>query len=208
MIGHIITQEGKKKMSQTMNNLNAFVLFGAPNASGYTGRMLDRFLENLKGYRVHRLNAFDEQVMPCIGCNLCQEKDTCRFDDYAKIDHLWKTSDLIIIATPVYNLSFPPPLKAIFDRTQRYYHAMFLRGEKFDTTQRDVVLLLTSGTNWGNIEETIKLQLHFVLKVLQAKLSYTLLWPNTDRSPSLSEIDANILAIARELSKNHDKTVG
>ena len=36
-------------------------------------------------------------------------------------------ADAVIVATPVYNLSFPAPMKALFDRFQRYYEAHFRR---------------------------------------------------------------------------------
>lgn len=41
--------------------------------------------------------------------------------------HCTAMRDVVVVATPVYGLSFPAPLKAVFDRTQQYYEAYVSR---------------------------------------------------------------------------------
>ena len=58
----------------------------------------------------------------------------------------FENADGIVIATPIYNLSFPAPLKAIFDRTQRYYNARFSLGKRPPIAKhRPAALLMAAG---------------------------------------------------------------
>ena len=50
--------------------------------------------------------------------------------------------DIVVVATPVYGLSFPAPLKAVFDRTQQYYEAYISRHIKhpFEKPKKGILL--------------------------------------------------------------------
>ena len=76
------------------------------------------------------VEAYHQKIAPCLGCGFCEHKEGCVNSDFDQIDHLLRTCDYLVVASPVYNLSFPAPLKAIFDRTQRYFSARFVRGER------------------------------------------------------------------------------
>lgn len=85
-------------------------------------------------------------IHPCIACGYCQKADGCAFRDLDEFDRDLRACDLLLIATPVYNLSFPAQFKAVIDRFQRYFEARFARGIRpAIATHRDAVLLLTMG---------------------------------------------------------------
>ena len=105
------------------------VILGSPRADGLSARMLDAFLTELpKGTAVTRISCYDRRPIPCDDCRYCYHREGCSkrdLDDfYAELEE----ADLVVIATPVYHLSFPAPLKALIDRLQRYWSARFILG--------------------------------------------------------------------------------
>ena len=127
---------------------HALVLFSSPHKDGYTKKLLEAFLDRLKGkdWQVKSLDICKVNIHPCIACGYCQKADGCAFRDLDEFDRDLRACDLLVIATPVYNLSFPAQLKAVIDRFQRYFEARFARGIRpAIATHRDAVLLLTMG---------------------------------------------------------------
>ena len=109
---------------------HALVLFSSPHKDGHTKKLLEAFLDGLKGedWQVKSLDIFKVNIHPCIACGYCQKADGCAFRDLDKFDRDLRVCELLVIATPVYNLSFPAQLKAVIDRFQRYFEARFARG--------------------------------------------------------------------------------
>ncbi len=89
---------------------------------------------------------------------------------------------MLIIASPIYNASFPAPLKAIFDRFQRYFNAKY--SLKVITSavknSKKVVTLLTQGTGSVSYEEIIKKQLSPTFQLLNAENFGQIIWAGTD----------------------------
>ena len=95
--------EGKKKL---------LVLFGSPNGQGCTRKLLDSFLVRFRennSWEITEINAYEENVHPCTGCKSCAKKEGCVFDDFDRIDKELRASDLLVVASPVYNCSFLLP---------------------------------------------------------------------------------------------------
>ena len=104
------------------------VLFCSPNPHGSTRRLLDSFMEEFKDrvdWRTAEVNAYELNAHPCTGCRACAKKEKCTYDDLDKFDKELRKCDLLVVASPVYNDSFTSPMKAILDRTQRYFEARF-----------------------------------------------------------------------------------
>ena len=104
---------------------HALVLFSSPHKDGHTKKLLEAFLDGLKGedWQVKSLDICKVNIHPCIACGYCQKADGCAFRDLDEFDRDLRACDLLLIATPVYNLSFPAQLKAVIDRFQRYFEA-------------------------------------------------------------------------------------
>ena len=103
----------------------ACVFFSSPHADSYTSKLLKIFIDHAPNYRFIKINAYRKNVSPCIDCGYCKSHQACIFKDMEDIDTYLKKADLLIFASPVYNFSFPAPMKAILDRMQRYFCARF-----------------------------------------------------------------------------------
>ncbi len=129
---------------------NLLFLMASPHPKGTTRQLADAFLEPLRRsgrWQEHTIFLYDQPPHPCTACGLCREQNGCRWHDLDEFDARLRESDLLIIASPIYNLSFPAPMKALLDRCQRYFEARFARGEKPCIQKgRKAVLLLTRGS--------------------------------------------------------------
>lgn len=175
-------------------------MFGSPRKNGYTKALLDELLKNITGYDISIIDAYNENIKPCIACGVCEKDDICIYNDFDEIDELLRTADLLIIATPVYNLSVPSPLKAIFDRTQRYFSARFCREVKRPIAKhKRAILLLTSGRDCEFAKEVVEKQIKMMFTIINASLDYTVFLKNTDKMETTQLPYEEILNIAKEL---------
>ena len=98
------------------------VMMGSPRKEGNTAALLRPFTAALKerGAEVEQFSLYDLDIRPCRACRACQadwgifgcaQKDDCEML-FQKI----LTSDLIVLATPIYSWYCTPPMKALLDR--------------------------------------------------------------------------------------------
>lgn len=167
-----------------MNKKKALILYGSPHKNGHTKKALDEIIVNLQNkFEFTFINAFTAKVTPCIDCGSCKTQESCISADFADIDAAIRACELIIIATPIYNLSFPAPLKAIFDRTQIYFNMkVHLKKNPFKQ-QKSAILLATYGAREPDCEEILLKQLQLFLTLINARLIKSVFVSNTDASP-------------------------
>ena len=161
---------------------NAVILYGSPHKNGHTKKALDSVLNELNDfYNFEFVDAFNENIQPCNDCGFCEKNNKCAFADFSHIDELLRKCELLIIATPVYNLSFPAPLKAIIDRTQLYFNMKTkLKINPFKREKR-VILVITYGSKDSSCEEIILKQLKLFFILINARLSKAIFIGNTDK---------------------------
>ena len=112
---------------------------------------------------------------------------------------------MLLIASPIYNLSFPAPMKALLDRCQRYFEARFARGEKPCIPKgRKAVLLLTRGSGDARGDEICRQQLSQSFSVMHTELTGVCVWGHTDKGPdgyeeAAEKARAMALAIEKDL---------
>jgi multimeric flavodoxin WrbA len=96
------------------------VLFSSPHKGGITYKLLNEFLMvfDKTNFNVDIVNIFEENVSPCTDCGSCKNNYGCVLEQNKELFYKFEQADFIIIATPVYLLSMPAPLKALFDRFQ------------------------------------------------------------------------------------------
>ena len=136
-----------------------------------------------------------------MGCGFCEHKEGCVNSDFDQIDHLLRTCDYLVVASPVYNLSFPAPLKAIFDRTQRYFSARFVRGERPPIAKhKKAAMLLTCGADSRDGADIIRKQLKMIFTVLNTELAGEVLWKNTDRDKNMEPLMGVLAETAEKLA--------
>ena len=156
-------------------------IFGSPHKNGVTAILNNCVLEHINQYGLYVIYAYDRNVKPCIDCKKCAESEGCIFGDMDDIDLHLRQSDIIIIATPIYNMCFPSPLKAILDRMQRYFMARFSLGLKPPIEKhKKMILLATCGCDNKDEASVIEKQLKRICTVINADLVGTILWSGTD----------------------------
>lgn len=160
------------------------VLFGSPRKNGFTARLLNEFLTPLKGAaEIRIIDSYDYGIAPCTACDLCARAEDCSMTDFDELDALIRRADVIVVATPVYTLSFPAPLKAIVDRTQRYFAARFSIGVNPPIAKhKTAVLLVTNGSQSQDGAHIISRQLRMIFSVMNTSLEHEVVWSGTDFS--------------------------
>lgn len=157
------------------------VFFGSPHKNGTTARLLEAFLEPFPNAQIQTVNAFERNIAPCNACNVCTTAEKCSIADFDEIDGLIRRADVIAVATPVYNLSFPAPLKAIVDRTQRYFSARFSLGLRPPIEKHKLAaLLVTAGSLDLDGADIISRQLKMVFSVMNTSIEGRAVWAGTD----------------------------
>ena len=191
--------EEKKKLVYVM---------ASPHAQGTTQRLANAFLEPFRQsgrWQEHELRVYDVLPHPCTACGLCKEINGCRWHDLDEFDALLRESDLLVVASPVYNLSFPAPMKAMLDRWQRYFEARFARGEKPCIQKgRKAILLLTRGSKDARGDDICRQQISQSFSVMHTELTGVCVWPGTDQGENgyekaAEQARAMALAIEKDL---------
>jgi multimeric flavodoxin WrbA len=126
-------------------------------------------------------DAYKENIKPCVHCGHCKTARGCVYGDFAAVERGLREADILVVASPVYVLGFPAPLKAIFDRTQQYFEAKFSAGVKMPIQKRKAALFLASfGSTDGIGVQMMESQLRVAFKLMNAELVETVTSPNTD----------------------------
>lgn len=162
----------------------ALVLFGSPHSRGCTAQLLEAFLEEFRRsaqWEMEQVDLYRLQPHPCTGCKVCAQEERCAFPDLDALDRSLRACDLLVVASPVYNFSFPAPVKAWLDRTQRYFEARFSLGRKPPIQKhREAVLLLTMGSQEDFAVEVCTHQLERAFSVMNTSLVGCAVWDATD----------------------------
>lgn len=162
-------------------NKKILILYGSPHKNGFTFQVLKRFLRDNFKDEVKFINAYEKNAKPCIDCKKCRNVPGCIFKDMEDIDEYFKTCEILIIASPIYNNSVPAPLKSIIDRMQRYYSEnIYLKSPMKNYTPKKALLLFTQGSSEKKSEEILISQLKPNLLLINVKEIYSFLQYKTD----------------------------
>lgn len=160
------------------------VFFGSPHRHGHTAHLLRAFLQpfhDRRRYEIRIISAYDEDISPCNACGFCKKTEACSIHDMDQIDNMIRRAEILVFATPVYNLTFPAPLKAIVDRFQRYFEARFSLGIRPPIANpKKAALLVTLGSKDFSGAEIVEKQLRMVFTVMNTTLEEVVVWPGTD----------------------------
>ncbi len=119
---------------------------------------------------VEIINLFDYDIESCIGCENCLIKGNCVFDDdVTRIMDKMKSSNGIILTSPVYMENVTGKLKVFLDRTCKWFHRPELYGKpilviattkgsgiKFTLSYLERVVIQWGGINSGKIGRNIR----------------------------------------------------
>ncbi|MBQ1399440.1 MAG: flavodoxin family protein [Lachnospiraceae bacterium] len=102
--------------------MRVLILMGSPRLHGNTAELCRPFIEELEagGAEVRYVTLADKDIAPCRGCYACQqvagEYGCVQKDDmYAVVEDIIR-SDLIVLATPIYEWYCTAQMKNMLDR--------------------------------------------------------------------------------------------
>lgn len=128
------------------------ILMGSPRRDGNTAALLRPFLEENEemGIEQDMIWLYEREILPCLGCKACQGMQgppACvREDDFAPILSSIMSSDVLVLATPIYSWYCTAPMKALMDRLI-YACCRYYGGEKQRSLlwMKQVATLVTCG---------------------------------------------------------------
>lgn len=105
------------------------VIFASPRQTGFTAHVTNAFL-SVANDGVETVDIYSVAPSPCVACGECQKTYKCPRTDLDSVFNKIKNSDRLIFASPVYNYSFPSPMKAFLDRLQPFYEKGIINPSK------------------------------------------------------------------------------
>ncbi len=97
------------------------ILSGSPRKGGNSDILCDEFMRGAKeaGNDVEKIFLRDKKINYCVACYYCRDNGgKCAInDDMAEIIEKMISSDVIVMASPVYFYSIDAQLKTVIDRT-------------------------------------------------------------------------------------------
>lgn len=129
--------------------MKTLIFVGSPRKTGDTRALLSRVTAQLEGETV-LVDAYRDDIHPCIDCRRCREQSGCVFrDDMQKVYDLLPECDNVVIAAPLYFSELPGQLLNVFSRLQCQYSARRFRGEKQEIKPKRGGIILVGGGNGG-----------------------------------------------------------
>lgn len=156
------------------------ILNASPNKNGFTSYLTDVFMDGCP-YEVSVYNMYEENIAPCTGCNYCNYNEKCRMNDTDMIINDILSSDFVIFASPVYNYSFPSPMKAFLDRLQPLFT------KEKSTPSGKGFLLATCGKSGKFSIDVMEKQSRIAFSELNAEFCGSFFFTETDKRNTLHE---------------------
>ena len=153
---------------------------GSPRKKGNTRYLLSAFMAEAEtlGAKTRIIEVAQKNIVPCIGCGLCERKGICVTKDDDMTQEIYaslREADAVILATPIYFYNAPAQLKALIDRTQ----TLWSRKYKLKLTDparhyRRGFLLAQGATKGKNLFEGIDLTARYFFDAIGAEYTGSL----------------------------------
>ena len=172
----------------------AVILNASPRRDGNTDNLLKVFLSECNCESIV-YNMYDENISPCIACDLCVSAGACFMTDNEHILKDLFSCDYVIFTTPIYCYSFPAPMKAFLDRLQPYYS-----DEKYKNpaSDRKGFVLASCGKSGKFGIDVIEKQSRIAFIELSASFEGIYLFSDTDKRSALT---SNEICKVKQLAK-------
>ncbi len=123
---------------------------GSPRKMGNTETLVNETIKGIEsaGQKVETFYLNAMKIKPCQGCGGCYETGECIFhDDFDTVYRAIRSSDRIIMASPIYFYSVSAQLKIMIDRCQSFWSEKYLLKKTIESGKhgRKGLLLLTGG---------------------------------------------------------------
>lgn len=158
----------------------AVILYGSPKTNSNTEKLTKQLMDIWSNdYEFFLFDSYKESIKPCYDCGLCRKENVCRFSDLEDLFVKIEESDLIILASPIYNMGFPAPLKAVLDRFQFYYNLRFRKKNILCKEKKAIIVLVQGSKNRAYSDFLIK-NLKEILKSINTKIEKSFVLLGTD----------------------------
>lgn len=178
--------------------MKVLMINGSPHVNGNTARVLEEMEKvfNAEGVDTETICIGTNPVRGCIACYKCAKTGRCVFDNEAlnvnEIAEKFKTSDGLVVASPVYYSSSNGSLIALLDRLFYSTH--------FDKTMK-VGASVAVARRCGTMSVLDELNKYFTIAGMPVVSSQY--WNNVfGRNPKEVEQDGEGMQIMRTLAKN------
>lgn len=138
---------------------NILVLTGSPRKGGNTDVLADMFIKEAvsHGHNVTRFATAHKKINGCLACDKCWSSErACNYkDDFAELEPLLESADMLVFVSPLYWYGFSAQLKSSIDKLYSYCSAACKRSLKI----RESALLMCGGddiTAFNGAVETYK----------------------------------------------------
>lgn len=183
--------------------MKTLIFNGSPRKNGDTVSLINILTENLTG-EIKTVNAYYDNIHPCVDCRYCWNHDGCAInDEMTEIYEYIKVCDNIIIASPIYFSEITGELLSVFSRLQTFWCQRFFRKIKPlpDFKKSGAVILCGGGDGSPKrASETCEC----ILRQLNADTVSVIVSHNTNNVPAADDEKAvtEVRNLAKLLSSN------
>lgn len=161
-------------------------VFGGPIRKRNTELALEYFVKGFvrqeDDYSLQALK--DKQISPCTACMACSATGVCVINDnMIEFYNAFDSSDVIILATPMYFNSVSAMTKAMIDRCQSYWAKIVLLKQKEKRKKYGVVIATAGSTQKKNEVDGIRLVTDLFFKAIGTECIHFIFIEGTDASP-------------------------
>jgi multimeric flavodoxin WrbA len=156
-------------------------ILGSPRTNGITARLLDKTLKEYatKNSKVEKIILSVFKIAPCRECIGCKATGDCVVDDdmkeiYRKIN----STDIIILASPIFFMSLPAHVKAMIDRCQSMWVRKYLLKKK--NKRKKGIFIAVAGTKRKNVFDGAKTIVKAFFATINAEYSREIFVSGTD----------------------------
>ncbi len=145
--------------------MKALIINGSPHKNGDTAYIIEELKKKFDG-EIEEINAYYDDIKPCIDCRYCWKNEGCAIKD--KMEIIFKDDyDVLIIASPIYMYNVTPPLFSIITRLNMLWSNKFFFNKEHDFREKQGLLVLTGGGN-GEPKHALEM-VDLIFKMLNAK---------------------------------------
>lgn len=173
-------------------SVNITAIYGSPRKDGNTDILMKAFLRGLSaaGGSAREIFLRDLTIQPCTGCGGCAKTGRCVLrDDMDRIYPLFKTSDVIVLAAPVFFYGFGAMTKAMVDRSQAFWVRKYqlkqdMNSERASAAGRGILLSVGGAKGKRNFEG-ILLSARYFFDALDMSLAHQLTYGSVDEAGAI-----------------------
>jgi len=127
--------------------MKVLILNGSPHSNGNTSFIVNKLKERFPSDTIFaEINAFKENIKPCVECRYCWENEGCCIKDKMEVINS-DDYDVLVIASPLYMSFLTPPLFSIITRLNYIWcNKHFLKISNNLKKKKGILILAGGGT--------------------------------------------------------------